>query len=422
MTFASYSALAVFLYALVARRLSVTPFSAAMVFTLAGILAGSQTLDLVKARSTEGDLEILLEVTLVLVLFSDAFAARHWDPRRDRMPIRLLAIGMPLTIALGALIGKVMFPQLDVWEAAALGAILAPTDAALGSAVVTDQRLPNRIRQTLNVESGLNDGLSLPFLAIFVILAGEAAGLRDAAPIERFLRAIILSGGIGIVMAWVGSRMLMWARARGWTSDVWVRIGFLAIAVAVFAVADRFEGSGFIAAWIGGFVSGRTVGRDLEEPTEFLEGAGSLLMLIAFLAFGAIMVAPLWDGFRWEYALYGAFSLTFVRMTSVAISLVGTRLRPRTVLFMGWFGPRGLASLVFVLLLLPQELPGQADIVGAVTTTVLMSIVLHGMSAVTGVGRYARWFERTSEASHDLVESGDSAEPLPRRRLLSAER
>jgi NhaP-type Na+/H+ or K+/H+ antiporter len=417
-----YLSACVLLYALVARRLATTALSAAMVFTLVGILAGPPFLGLVETGHIEGVLERLLEATLVLVLFSDAFAARNWDPRTDRIPIRLLALGMPLTIALGAVVAAIVFPDLGIWEAAALGAILAPTDAALGSAVVTDPRLPVGIRQALNVESGLNDGLSLPFLVIFVILAGESAGFEEVAPFERFFRAIVLSGSVGVATGFVGSRLLMWSRERGWTTEPWTRIAYLAIAVGSFAAADKLEGSGFIAAWIAGFVSGRTVGDRLEEPTEFVEGAGSLLMVLAFFTFGSIMVAPLWGGFRWVYVLYALLSLTLVRMIPVALSLVGSRLRSPTILFVGWFGPRGLASLVFALLVLPQNLPGQTIVVGAVAATVLLSVALHGATAVSGVARYARWFTKTSEDEPDLVESRTVAAPPEQRRPFSSRR
>lgn len=405
-------ALLLIAYGAVSARLERTAITGPMVFTAVGLLIGPAVLDLVELDIGAEGLRLLAEVTLALVLFVDAVRI---DPRRLRrqaaLPTRMLSIGFPLAVVTGALLGVWL---LDLpWTVAALvAATLAPTDAALGQAVVSEEAVPVRIRQTLNVESGLNDGLAVPFVTIGLALV--AADLGVQLELERsglgWVAFVTEQVGFGLLVGLAigagGAVVIDRATRRGWMDGVSRQVGPLALALLAWAGAELIGGNGFIAAFVGGLTFGAVAPAGCHDVTDFSEDEGHLLALLVFLVFGAGMLGPtLTDGVSLSTVVYAVLSLTVVRMLPVAISLVGAHLRPETVAFLGWFGPRGLASVVFALLV-ADELSGDIGdrVEQIVTVTVALSVLVHGLSARPLALRYAAWAEGHARTHDDMPE------------------
>jgi sodium/hydrogen antiporter len=390
-------ALVVFAFGLVSRRLEGTVFTAPLVFVAAGVILGPAGLGLVEFGLDDHTVLLLGEIALATVLFTDAARTNLSALRQNEaLPLRLLGIGMPLTIALGTVVAALVLTDLTLWEAAIVGTVLAPTDAALGQAVVSNPRVPVRLRQALNVEAGLNDGLSVPFLALFLILAEAeeehlSANLWIRFTLEQVGLGVLVGVGVGLAGGWLVSQ----ASRRGWMTDSFQRLALLALALIAWALADQIGGNGFIAAFVGGLAVGPTVERVGEQLIRFTEAEGQLLNLSVFLIFG-VLALGLIGSLSWEVALYALLSLTVIRMLPVALSLIGTRLRGVSVLFAGWFGPRGLASIVLGLIVVAEAplLAGRDEIELVVTLTVLLSVLLHGVTAAPLSAVYARQVDR----------------------------
>ncbi|WP_329620493.1 sodium:proton antiporter [Streptomyces sp. NBC_01255] len=412
-------------YALGSRRLSSTPISSAMVFVGAGILLGPAVLDIIDLTQDAAPIVALLEVTLALVLFTDAMTVRRRDLRTGGfLPGRLLGIGLPLSIGAGWLLAWPLLPGLTMWELALVGAILAPTDAALGKTAISHPRVPAVVRHGLNVESGLNDGMVLPFFLLF-LAAIPGTHYAEEGVAGVFWRALVLSTALGLLVGWVGGRLLQWSRARGWITGQWRQVYLPAVAAGAYELAVVTDGSGFIAAWVAGFACGFALRRhraDSEKgqpdrTAEFTENLGGLLAAISLLVFGAVLLGPALEHLSWRIILYAVLSLTVVRMLPVALSLAGSGLRPPTVAYIGWFGPRGLASVVLALLVVEEHVPGVELLGRVVAVTVGLSVLLHGVSAVSLAERYGRWHEKASAASRDLREGTPVPETPARGRL-----
>jgi len=380
----------ILLYSMVSRRLERTNLTAPIVFTGAGMLA---LFVLPSLREQQGNLEVFMkvaEVGLVLLLFNDASRIDRQVLKSMRnLPARLLSVGMLLTILLGALGALVVFRQISVLEAGILAAILAPTDAGLGQIIVNSPRVPMKIRQALNVEAGLNDGLSVPFLLFFMALAGSGAG---GASLTRFIVEQLGYGvlvGVGVGLG--GGLLLGLSHRKKWMAEPWQPLGVVTLPLFCAMTSEAVGASMFIAA----FAAGLTVEVGFKEAGkhggEFTEGWGQLLNLSVFFLFG-LLVARAWPQFNGMHLLYAGLSLTVVRMLPVAIALWGTRLSSATVLFMGWFGPRGLASIVLGLVYIEHGMQqeGLSTIRLAVMATVFISIFAHGLSAAPGMELYAR--------------------------------
>ena len=392
-------ALGAFVFALVSRRAEAGVLTAPMAFTGFGFLMGAGALGVVDPPLRGTALQDLAEITLVVALFTDAarIDLRRLGRQHD-VPLRLLGIGLPLTVVAGTALALALFPGLDLWSAAVLGVILAPTDAALGQAVVSDPRVPQRVRQALNVESGLNDGMAFPALLIAASLAGAGAlgegggeAARGAAGWTAFVAGQLALGPlVGAAVGIAGALAAERAVARGWMNDVFLRISTLALALVSYTGAEIVGGNGFIAAFVCGLVVGTRSRRLLDGVEDFGETEGQLLTLVVFLLLGAVLLPDV-GGLGWRHWLYAVASLTAVRMIPVALSLVGTRLAPSTVLFLGWFGPRGLASIIYLLLVLEAgAIPGVADVERTVLLTIALSVVLHGATAAPLAGLYGR--------------------------------
>ncbi|MFF2774077.1 cation:proton antiporter [Streptomyces sp. NPDC058052] len=419
-------------YALGSRRLATTPVSSAIVFTGCGVLLGPAVLDVVGGDDA-APITALLEAALTLVLFTDAMAVRRRDLTRGGfLPRRLLGIGLLLSIGAGWLLAWPLLPGLTVWELALVGVILAPTDAALGKSALSDRRVPPLVRQGLNVESGLNDGMVLPFFVVF--LAAVPGTTYAAEGIGgTFWRSLLLSTAIGLLAGDLAGRLLQAARARGWITREWRHVYVLAVAALSYELAVVVDGSGFIAAWVAGFAFGHALralpvsppgapapgpdeGRD--TTPELAEDLGGLLASIALFLFGAVLLGPALQHLTWQIVLYALLSLTVVRLVPVALSLLGSGLRPPTVLYIGWFGPRGLASVVLGLLVAEEHVAGTTTIGRVVAVTVGLSVLLHGATAPALAGAYGAWYRRALAASGgDLKESADVPEARSRRRL-----
>ena len=409
-------------YGLVARRLSATVISAAMFFLAGGLLIGPSVLDIVTLPETSSTIEMLAEITLALVLFGDASRIRVGVLRQQAaIPLRLLGIGLPLTIVVGTIAALALLPELLLAEAVVLAIILAPTDAALGQAVVADQRLPSRIRQALNVESGLNDGICVPLLVIALAWADSESGTLSAAQsLQVAAEAIGYGVAAGALVGVLAAVLLGRAVRAGWSGGSWEQVVPFGAALASYGLADWAGGSGFIAAFVGGIVFGALF-REHEEEGRFLEEAGGLTNAITFTIVGAALLGPLVDAFDPAVMVYAILSLTVVRMLPVALSLLGTKARRPTIAFLGWFGPRGLASLVFVVLVLDSEGMPHADlIVTSALATVVLSVIAHGFSAVPLVNRYAAWYH--AHETKPEMESVDTAGPRWRSQPFDAAR
>lgn len=411
-------------YALFSRRLSQSSFTGPMMFTAAGLLAAWVTFEsgaLLSSFALELESDVvqtLLEGTLVIILFSDAALI---DVRRVRrtafLPTRLLLIGLPLTMILGTVIAMLLVPNLGLWPAAIIAIILSPTDAALGQAVVANEEVPDLVRQGLGIESGLNDGLVVPFLAI--ALAAANTEMQTASGIlDLFVKEIGFAVVVGAAIGWFGAWAARHATARGWIGREGRQVLVVFLAILCALVAGQVHGSAFIAAFVGGVVFGDGVRRSFPNICHFSEGLGHLMTMLTFFIFGGLILYPTLEIVGWKALLYAILSLTVIRMVPVMISLIGTDLELPTKLYIGWFGPRGLASLVFMGTVIVSSDPSFAPVVFKVgATTVGLSVLLHGITAWPASNRYAAWFNRAEDMSDDEMVEGMDVEMMPGRRL-----
>jgi sodium/hydrogen antiporter len=406
------------LYGLFATRLDRSLITAPIFFVLSGLVLGSSGAGILPSDLDNETTLRITELTLGVLLFADAATVRLREVEGDaRVPIRLLLVGLPLTIALGTVAARVLFPEAG-WAAAALiASILAPTDAALGLAVVTNPAVPARIRRALNVESGLNDGIATPFVTLFLTLLLAEEDLGSGHWAAEAAKEIGLALVAAIVVGVVGGKLLTVARRRGWTSPISEQLVVLAVSLLAYVGAVAIGGNGFVAAFVGGLLFGASMAARMNEPVEFAETVGLFASFFVWTVFGALFVGPVVTGAIEPLAiLYAVISLTIVRMVPVGAALRGTGLRRDTVGFMGWFGPRGLASVVFTLIAV-EELHGAGAIAieEIATWTILLSVVAHGLSA----GPLARVYGRRLHEAGDIPELAESPEPRIRRRSVA---
>ena len=373
-----------------------------IIFVAVGALFGPQGLVQTK------DVELLTEMTLALLLFADASTLNLRQVTDDvQLPGRLLLIAMPLIVALGGLVALGLFPEEGLGFALLLGAILAPTDAALGIPILNNPRVPVRIRRALNVESGLNDGIATPLVALFTALALSLETQQSGSWLLSALGEIGIGLGVGITAGLLGGWLYTAAVKRSWTSATGEQIGNLALALCALTAAKALGGNGFVAAFVGGLMFGHATRERLHIATEFTETAGTTLSLLVWTAFGANAVGPLLQAFNPLALLYAVLSLTVIRMLPVAISMLGTRMRTDTVLMMGWLGPRGLASVVFTLMAF-EHFHGAGrpieTLVAMAGWTILLSVVLHGISAVPLANWYARRLESAEPEAPEMMD------------------
>jgi NhaP-type Na+/H+ or K+/H+ antiporter len=408
----------ILVYALTGRRLERIGVTAAMVFVTVGVLMGSTGFGLLALDPHAHWFLVVAEITLSVLLFSDAARLRLREVGGDLGPdLRLLGVGLPLTIITGTLLVMAVFPERG-WVAAALvAAILAPTDAALGAAVVSDERVPRRVRRILGIESGLNDGLAAPVVTVLIAVAASQAGLAGEESWQvRAVYSLAVAGAVGAGVGFGGGLVLRWCRRREWTSPLSVQVAVLTLALGCYFGATSIEANGFVAAFVGGLVLARATGlRAAEEELAFTETLGVLASQVVWLMFGAAMVGPALDRMTGETVLVALGALTVARMVPVAVAMTGSRWSPATIGFIGWFGPRGLATVIFALVALQSlDSTGLADhVLDVAAVTVLVSIVAHGFSAGPLAVRYGAWAAGLPAKAPERVEVA----PASRRRL-----
>lgn len=393
-----------FLYSAVAGRIERSWLSGPIIFVAFGLASGPHGLGILNVNVTSEGLQTIAELTLAFVLFTDAANANLGVLRRNLgLPERLLLVGLPLTIGLGFLAAIVIFHELSMLAAALLATMLAPTDAALGKSVITNPEVPAAIRESLSFESGLNDGICVPVLLVFL---GLAIGMDvEGSTFAHALRVVAQQIGIGLAVglgltgaaAWV----LRSAASRGWVTPHWARIPVVTLAAACYAVAHAAGGSGFIACFVGGLLTSAIAKHHKHELLAAAEGTGDVLALFTWVIFGAAVVGQAAGQFTWEVVFYAVLSLTVIRIVPVVISLAGTGLGWTGKLFLSWFGPRGLASIVFAIIVYHEHLPERGMLALVVVFTVILSVIAHGMSAnplITTFGaRLAKGLEERNE-------------------------
>jgi NhaP-type Na+/H+ or K+/H+ antiporter len=392
-------------FAAVSKRLEGTPITAAMVFTGAGLLLGPRVFGILDPSPGGETVKLLAEATLAVVLFGDAARIELRALREQfAVPARLLGLGLPLTIVAGFGAALALFGPLEWPEALLLAVILTPTDAALGQAVVTLPSLPLRVRQSLNVESGLNDGLCVPVFVVVLAVAGAEAGIISDTHAAKVLFEQIGYGLVaGCIAGALSAAVVVVAGPRGLMEGSWLQVVPVAGAGLAYTSAAAVGGSGFIAAFIGGAVFGAVRRRTGGEVGYLLEELGALLGAATFVVFGAVLLEPTLGRMTWQVAVYAVLSLTVVRMIPVAIAMLGTGARRPTVAFLGWFGPRGLASIVFAVLTIESrgKLPHESIVLDTVFVTIGLSVLLHGLTAAPLASRYARWYAAHPREGHD---------------------
>jgi len=377
-------ALFILLYSLVAGRIERSIVSGPIVFVTAGFLMGPMGLGWFEGTAARSDLRMLADFTLALFLFIDASNADLSTLKRSfAIPARLLLLGLPGSIFLGFALALVMFNVLTVFEAAILGTMLAATDAALGKPVVTNPAVPARMREGLNVESGLNDGLCVPVLLVFIALAfdTEVEGGNAAMAIRFLVEELGIGLAVGLGLTGLAAALLRFCLKREWVSETWIQVYVIALALSCFEVATVFHGSGYIAAFTGGLLFGSLARKSKHDIEISAEVVGDTLSLLTWLLFGIVVIGQVFGLITWQIIVYVLLSLTVVRMLPVFLALTGSGESVQSKLFIGWFGPRGLASIVFAVIVLDEGLPGSKFIAVVVACTVFISLIVHGMTA-----------------------------------------
>lgn len=404
MTILAIFALLVFVVSLISNRLERTIITAPMIFTTAGILLYFTMSDQLAAPLSIKPILTVTELALAIVLFTDGTRIRVADLiGTAELPGRLLIIGMPLIILAGTAVAAVMFTELSIWEAAILGTILAPTDAGLGHAVISSERIPVRIRQALNVEAGLNDGLAIPFLMLFLAFARTDQMIVEQSWFLYLLQEVGLGILFGFIFGWVGGWLMGQAQKRAWMLPGLQQLALLGIAVLSWTIIDISPGNGFIGIFVAGLVTKVGYEGAGEKMVGFSNVWGQLFNMFVFALFGTL-VGPVLGSLGFIAGMYALLSLTIVRMLPVGLSLIGSRLHRSSVLFMGWFGPRGLASIVLGLIYIKEQanLPGEGIITLAIMATVLVSIFAHGISAAPLIKSYSRRVDQRAPDAPEL--------------------
>ncbi len=390
------AALLAFGYGLISGRMGRTPITAPIVFVAVGLLLGPVGLDLFEVNLDSEVVKLVAEITLILILFTDASILNLKRLRQEFLiPLRLLAIGLPLTMAMGYFIAVPMFPGVSLWMVAAMAFILSPTDAALGQAVVTSKVVPFNVRDSIGVESGLNDGIALPaIMACMAALTVKAGTDMDMSYWLGFGAKQIAYGPlVGGAVGWIGGTLIDASVKRNWMEPVFQRLASIALAVVSYGLAEKLGGNGFIAAFFGGLMLGTRTEMVRGRIQQFGEAEGQQLCLLVFFIFGMVIVPAVMDFWDGAALLYALLSLTVIRMLPVAISMIGLKLGWATVGFIGWFGPRGIASILYLLIFVTEVgFDGHERMLSVAVLTVLISVFVHGASAVP----LSNWYGKRS--------------------------
>lgn len=408
----------IFGWSVLSGRMEGLDVTGPIVFVATGLLLCNGPLGILDISVETAAVHHLAEATLAFLLFADASRVNPRNLHRHAgVPIRLLAVGLPLTLALGFGLAAALFTEMP-WELAALlGAVLAPTDASLSAAVVSDQSLPRSIRRSLNLESGLNDGIVTPLVTAFLAASATVIGvgaIEETASGPGAAALIDLVGGAvaGAGVGYLGGLIVTRCRSRGWIAPGGRRVAVLMLPALAFAVSKSVEVNYFVAAFVAGLAFRAAIVDGDEEATELPELIGRVLALTVWFVFGGALLVDGLELVDWRIALYAILSLTVIRMLPVALAMIGTRSGQSTTFFIGWFGPRGLASVVFGLLIveeLPKTDPGVQTVLSVTVLTILLSVIAHGIT-----GRpLARWMAQQPEPTREPTDA-DDPQPRPR--------
>lgn len=388
-----FAALLVFVFGLYSRVSDRWMITGPMVFMIVGVIASPLGFGLFTVYPNAEVVKLVAEITLMLILFIDASLIKldvllH-APRR--IPLRLLLIGLPLTMILGTGMGFLLFEDMDIWAIALVALILSPTDAALGQAVVKSKQVPNNVRNYISVESGLNDGMALPLVLVCLAALGADAGEHQGGWLAFMAKQLTIGPVVGIFVGWSGGKLIEHFSRRSWMDTTFQRLSSISIAILSYSIAEWTGGNGFIAAFCAGLALAIPTPEIRERIQEFGEAEGTLFSLFVFLAFGLVMVPAALDYWTWSTLFYAIASLTIIRMIPVALSLIGTKLDWKTIAFIGWFGPRGIASVLYLLIAVAAiGVDGNESFLAVIVLTVLISVVAHGVSAVPLTKMYGR--------------------------------
>lgn len=380
-----FTALLIFVFGLISRVSGRWTITGPMVFMIVGIAVSPLGFGLFEVHPTSDQVRLLAEITLILILFIDGSLIdfKALIRGRPRISMRLLMIGLPLTMLLGTLVGVAIFDAISFWSIALIAFILSPTDAALGQAVVKSKYVPDLIRQSISVESGINDGVALPPVLVCIAALGVDAGHGDQAWLRFMALQLTLGPAVGALVGWLGGRFVEHASQRGWMEPTFQRLSAASIAILAFSLAEMVHGNGFIATFCAGLALGTRIPEVRHRIQEFGEAEGTQLSLFVFLVFGLVMVPAALEYWHLSEVIYAVASLTVIRMIPVALCLMGTKLDWRSIAFIGWFGPRGIASVLYLLMVVGAiGLAGNERVLSVIVLTVMISVVVHGVSAV----------------------------------------
>ncbi len=397
-------AVVVFVYSTLARGIERTPFGGALLFVTLGFILGPDGLGLVQIDIDRHGLRTIAEFTLALLLFTDAAKANLGLLGRSyQIPWHMLIIGLPLTILLGFVCAKWLLPELTGFEMALLATMLAPTDAALGKAVISNKRVPEKLRESLNAESGLNDGICVPILFLFLALAVDSSSSDTGTKLALSLlvQEIGIGAMVGVLLTLAMSWLLRLSARQGWIGGHWRPVHVVAMALACFSLAQATGGSGFIASFVGGLLFGALVNRHKADLLRAAEGTGETFSLLTWVLFGGGVVGTFLPQVTWPILLYSILSLTVIRMLPMLIALISSSLSMPEKLFLGWFGPRGLASVVFAIIVINEQLPGEKTLILTVACTVTLSVFAHGLTSNPLANLLAAYERRRSQPSRD---------------------
>ena len=414
----------ILIIAAVSQRLSNTVITLPMLYTLFGLFIGLVFSEYVEISYEDPAVHLIIELTFMLILAVDASRINLTNlSRYHTMPLRLLFIALPLMIVMGTLVGAALFAGMDLLVLAILAVILTPADGDLAASVIENPKVPVRIRQALNVEGGLDDAISMSFLLLFISIAVSGNQEQVGTSFLMLTFSQVVFGVLaGLGMGFLGARYISWGVTSGWMSSKFQKIAWLAFVLLTFGLAEVLHGNGFIATFVFGLTSGSIAGpRETKKVDDFAEVENTLLMVVTFMLFGMVMLAPTIEHITLPMILYAVLSLTIVRMLPVAISMIGMKLKPTTVLFMGWFGPRGIASILYILLVVDtEEIVGKEMIFDIAVLTIFLSVIAHGISAAPLAEKYgARITQLINKGSADAEAASVPEVPI-RRGIIAA--
>ena len=373
-----------FLFSVIAGRVERSAVTGPIVFIAFGLIAGPVGLGILNMDVQNVELRVVADLTLALVLFIDAANADLKTLRSHAtIPRRMLLIGLPLCIVLGTVTGMVIFPDISFYELCILATMLAATDAALGKGVVSNKAVPARIREGLNAESGLNDGMCVPVLLVFLALATGTGGEdgSTALALKLVAREIGIGLAVAVALSLIAVKLITISMKRDWFTDVWIQIPVVTLALACFTTAQTLHGSGYIAAFVGGLIFGHFAKQETHRLVMAGEGIAELLAMLTWLIFGSAVIGQLWSGMTLDVVIYSLLSLTVIRILPNVIALTGSGEKMETKLFLSWFGPRGLASIVFFIIVANAHLPSESVLGHVVVCTVTLCVIAHGITA-----------------------------------------